>query len=257
MQPSRHACRHSLVKTARMRSSSILCAVVVGAAVTAAACTSPPTTSPVHVSTAISDPVAPRPLDSSSAVLSLVTTVGSKTSPSDLACASSTEIKINAPLAAYGELDSATLNFSAGRPPAAAFCATFTSSGPRQTGSTTSTSGPLMYLFSQNNPTKVSSGGGYYWIAGAVDATVASVALTPHETKTPLTVDLVPLAVGWRGFVFEYSPGPFQSAPPTDAGVTVSAVDKNGETLDSRHVDVETGAVQRIRPTAVQPQQTH
>jgi hypothetical protein len=39
--------------------------------------------------------------------------------------------------------------------------------------------------------------------------------------------------------------------------VNVSALDKNGETVDARHIDVDTGAVRQIRPAADQPQQTH
>ena len=80
-------------------------------------------------------------------------------------------LDVNAPLAVYGDLDSATLNLAAGPPPAAVLCGTLTSGGPRQHGSATWTSGPLAYLFSKVNPTKVSTGGGYYWIAGAVDST--------------------------------------------------------------------------------------
>lgn len=240
-----------------MRSSLIRSAVLLGAASIVAACASPPAIPPVHVGTLASHSAATRQLVSSSTAASPGPITVSKASLPDLACASSTENEINAPLAVYGDLDSATLNFAAGPPPAAVLCGTFTSGGLRQHGSaTTSTSGHLANLLSKINPTKVSTGGGYYWIAGAVDATVASVVLSFPETPTPSRVDLVPLTTGWRGFVFEYSPGPTLSAPPGDASVNVSALDKNGAAVDVRHIDLDTGTVRQIRPAAGQPQQT-
>jgi len=236
-----------------MRRSLIRSAVLLGAASVVAACASPPAIPPVPVGTVASHSAATRQLVSSSTAASPGPITVRKASLPDLACASSTEDEITAPLAVYGDLDSATLNFAAGPPPAAVLCGTFTSGGLRQHGSATSTSGHLANLFSKINPTKVSSGGGYYWIAGAVDA---SVVLSFPETPNPSRVDLVPLTTGWRGFVFEYSPGRTLSAPPGDASVNVSALDKNGAAVDVRHIDLDTGAVRQIRPAAGQPQQT-
>lgn len=241
------------MKTATTRSNLIRCVVLLGAASIAAACTSHPT---VAAGTGASQPAATRQLLSSSTVAPSKVFTGSKTALPDLTCASNTGNKVNAPLAAYGNLDSATLNFSAGSPPAAVLCATFTSNDVRQQGSAKSTAGHLAYLFSQVNPTKVSSGGGYYWIGGAVDSTVTSVVLSFPATPTASPVELVSLTTDWRGFAFEYSPGPSPSAPPSDATVNVSAFDTNGSTVDARHIDLDTGAIRQIKPVADRPEPT-
>ena len=112
------------------------------------------------------------------------------------------------------------------------------------------------YLFSLRELEKVSSGGGYYWIGGAVDRTVRSVVISFSETSQTTTVALVPLGAGWRGFAFEYSPGPSYYAPtepgvapPQNAGLTFTATERSGVVIDSRYLNLDTDAQHEARTT--------
>ena len=57
--------------------------------------------------------------------------------------------------------------------------------------------------FSMIEVGKVSTGGNYYWIAGAVDKAVGSVVISLKETPAKVKATLVPLSTGWQGFAFE------------------------------------------------------
>lgn len=235
VQPNQHEQRHLPVKTATTRSKLVRCVALLCGASIAVACTSQPVRPTETADTRPSQSATERLLTSSSITTATSEVLaGSSTTLTEHTCASDTGTKVNAPLAAYGNLDSATLSFSASAPPAALLCATFTSNGVHQQGSAESTTGHLAYLFSQVNPTKVSSGGGYFWISGAVDSTATSVVLSFSGSTNTSPVELVALTAGWRGFAYEYSPGPGFSAPPADATVTVSALDANGSTVATR-----------------------
>ena len=178
-----------------------------------------------------------------------ITGVAVSRRPSGDSCSEASGVGVKAPLATYGDTDTAELRFAGGLPPTARLCGSFHSVGRRQDGSAASTSGPLAYLFGLVETGKVSTGGGYYWVGGAVDKTVGSVVVSFSETPDTITVALVPLAAGWRGFAFEYSPGPFYysptgpgETPPRNAGLMFTATDTTGRTLDSRYLDLDTGA---------------
>lgn len=156
-------------------------------------------------------------------------------------------------MAQYGDMDTAQLRFAGGVPPAARLCGSFETLGKRQEGSTASTSGSLAYLFSIVELTKASSGGRYYWIGGAVDKAVGSVVISFSEMPQTTTVTLVPLSDGWRGFAFEYSPGPSYYAPtgprltrPQNAGLTFTARNKSGKPVDSRYLNLDTDAQHKV-----------
>lgn len=108
----------------------------------------------------------------------------------------------------------------------------------------------MAYLFSLIEIGKLSSTGNYYWIGGAVDKAVRSVIVSFSETSQTITVTLVPLSTGWQGFAFEYSPGPsYYSSPtghgrtpPLNAGLTFTATNKDGKAIDSRYINLDTGA---------------
>ncbi|MEJ7648249.1 MAG: hypothetical protein WKF57_04220 [Nakamurella sp.] len=190
-------------------------------------------------------PLTGQPSPAVSATASAPVTAPSST-PADDSCLGSAREGVDAPLAAYGDTDSAKLHFAGGAPPTARLCGSFESLGKRQSGSARSTPSSMAYLFSLVLDGKVSSGGSYYWVAGAVDSTVASVVISFAETPQTVTVTLVPLATGWQGFAFEYSPGPFYYAPssrnvrgPQNAGLTVTARDHAGNVVDSRYINLD------------------
>ena len=160
---------------------------------------------------------------------------------------------VRAPLPTYGDADTAELRFAGGAPPSARLCGSFETVGKRQQGSTASASGALPYLFSIVELYKVSTGGGYYWISGAVDNSVGSVVISFVESPDPVKMILVPLSAGWRGFTFEYSPGPtyYAATGPGDiasanAGLTVTAIDKLGKPLEARYVNLDTNKQRRV-----------
>ncbi len=184
-----------------------------------------------------------------SGVHASITGVAVSRRPSGDSCSEASGVGVKAPLATYGDTDTAELRFGGGLPPTARLCGSFHSDGRRQEGSASSTSGPLAYLFGLVETGKVSTGGGYYWVGGAVDKTVGSVVVSFSETPDTIKVALVPLPAGWRGFAFEYSPGPFYysptgpgETPPRNAGLTFTATDTTGRPLDSRYLDLDTGA---------------
>lgn len=115
------------------------------------------------------------------------------------------------------------------------------------------TSSSLAYLFRLVELGKGSTGGGYYWIGGAVDTTVGSVVISFSETPHTVTVTLVPLSTGWHGFAFEYSPGPSYYSPtgpsqtePRPAGLTFTASDHSGKPINSRYLNLDTNAQHEV-----------
>lgn len=148
-------------------------------------------------------------------------------SRSDDNCAGGSGEGVAVPLATYGDADSAELRLVGGVPPSARLCGVFQSLAGSRSGSAASTTSPLSYLFSLVQDGKVSSGGRYYWVGGAVGNDVRSVVISFSETPRTVTATLVPLSTDWQGFAFEYSPGPGYYAPssrnahgPQNAGLT-------------------------------------
>jgi hypothetical protein len=250
------------VKIAAMRNRSIGSTVALGAVSVLAACTTHAAGSPALSGTAASRSVITRQVTSPSTAPSPTPTLANPTgSPAELACARSTQGQVDAPLSMYGEWAGATLKFAAGSPPPhSVLCGTFTQrNSPDQQGTATSTPGHLGYLFSLiNQYTANGAGGGYYWIAGAVDDTVESVVLVfPDDNAFTTRVHLVPLTTGWRGFADAYSPGPVLSMSSAPVTANVIALDTKGRTVDARHINLNTGAVRQIKPLPAPTQQTH
>lgn len=223
------------------------------AALVASSCTAHVTASSTGAITSTS------PVITISAELSTFTTgmAVSLTSSGDV-CSEDHVTGVKAPLstpsATYEDTDTAELRFAGGTPPSARLCGTFGGSGKHQAGSTASTSGALAYLFSLVEFGKVSTGGSYYWIGGAVDNAVVSVIISFSE-KTPAKVKatLVPLSTGWQGFAFEYSPGPSFYAStgpgqtgPQNAGLTFTATDKSGKPIDSRYINLDSNTQRQV-----------
>ncbi len=161
----------------------------------------------------------------------------------------------------YGEWAGAKLKFAAGSPPPdSVLCGRFTQrNSPDQRGTATSTPGHLGYLFSLiNQYTANGAGGRYYWIVGAVDDTVESVVLAfPDDNAFTTRVHLVPLTTGWRVFADAYSPGPTLSMSSSPVTANVIALDTKGRTVDTRNINLNTGAVRQIKPLPAPTQQTH
>lgn len=185
------------------------------------------------------DPVPP----SGSGRPSIAPTGGSR-SPDGCAAAPGGAVAV--PLAPTGGAQPAELRFAGGVPPAARLCGSFRGPGGTQRGSAAASPGPLTYLFSLTERGKVSTGGGFYWVAGAVDGSVGSVVLSFSETSTTLTVPLVALSHGWQVFAAEYSPGPGYYAPSgadprgaRHASLTVTARDRSGTVVDRRSLDLD------------------
>ena len=172
-------------------------------------------------------------------------------------CSQDSRPWVKAPLPTYGDADTAELRFAGGEPPSARLCGSFETVGKRQEGSTASISGALPYLFSIVELYKVSTGGGYYWISGAVDTSVGSVVISFVESPHPVKMILVPLSAGWRGFTFEYSPGPTYYAAtgpgdiaPSNAGLTVTATNKLGKPLEARYLNLDTNEQRQVSATS-------
>ncbi|WP_353650854.1 hypothetical protein ABLG96_08145 [Nakamurella sp. A5-74] len=170
-------------------------------------------------------------------------------------CQDSSDAGVDAPLATYGDGASAKLHFVGGAPPTARLCGSFgvKSVGGSQSGSGGSTTGSLAYLFSLVQDRLVSTGGSYYWLAGAVDSSAATVVLSLSENPLPVTVTLVPLVHGWKGFAFLYSPGPGYYAPssrntrgPQNAGLTVTAKNSAGKIVDSRYINLDNNTQREV-----------
>lgn len=224
--------------------------------ITAAGCTAPaplpPVSSPAR--TVTSAPSSTPPASSADVTPRATGTgVASSQHPLGDGCSEDSGTGVRAPLATYGDTDTAELRFVGGVPPTARLCGSFESFGKHQEGSTASTSGSLAYLFSLVELGKVSTGGGYYWIGGAVDKAVGSVVISFAETPQTTTVTLVPLSTGWQGFAFEYSPGPFYYAPtgpgdtsPRNAGLTFTARDISGRPVDARYLNLDTNAQRKV-----------
>lgn len=244
-----------MVKLSRLRASCGLAAFTL-ATVAAGACTAhvPAPTTAAITSTS--------PIIATTAELSTSTEglAVSRTASGDICSeehGSGALAPLSTPSATYEHTDTAELRFAGGTPPTARLCGTFGGSDKHQEGSAASTSGALGYLFSVVELGKVSTGGSYYWIGGAVDKAARSVVISFSETPAKVKATLVPLSGGWQGFAFEYSPGPSYYAPtgpgqtgPQNAGLTFTAIDISGKPVDSRYINLDTS---RQRPVPVSP----
>lgn len=235
------------------RSMLVRCAVLAAVATLVAACSPDHTGSPAPADSAASrSAVNTEPVSASTTTSPQPNTISATSQPVPI-CAGAPGLEIQAPLAEYGDRDSATLDLPAGTRHAGVLCGTFTiDDGQSQQGSATLTPGHLAYLFSLTSEFKANGvGGGYYWIAGAVDDTVASVVLSFPDRPAPISVELVRLTAGWRGFADEYSPHPAMSMSAIDPTVTVIARGEDGATVDARHINLRTGAVSLANPAPI------